>query len=65
MYKNITLNQLIAELQKLSAEYGDKPITSIGSACGKINGLTSPHCLRFEGEYDTVYVAAYQHDIKE
>lgn len=64
MYKNITLNQFIAELQKMAEEHGEKQIISIGSSCGKLGGMDSPFCLRFEGEYKTNYVAAYQHDVK-
>lgn len=65
MNKSITLNQLIKELEKLAVENGDKLISSIGTSCGKLGGMNSPYCFRFEGEYDTHYVAAYQHDIKE
>ena len=65
MYKNVTLNQFIAELQKMAVEHGEKQISSIGASCGKVGGMNSPFCVRFEGEFNTHYVAAYQHDIKE
>lgn len=64
MLKTVTLNQFIAELQKLAEEHGEKTIASIGSSCGKLGGMSSPHCIRFDGEFDTHYVAAYQNDIK-
>lgn len=65
MLKNITLNQYIAELQKLAAEHGDKTVNTLGSSCGRINGLTSPHVMYLGDENVCVYVPAYQHDVKE
>lgn len=65
MYKAITLNQLIGELQKLAVENGEKKVLSIGSSCGKICGMDSPFTLRLENEPFTYAVAAWQHDIKE
>lgn len=64
MYKAVTLNQLIAELQKLAEENGEKRVVSIGSSCGKIQGMNSPFTIRFEGEFNTHAVAAWEHDIK-
>lgn len=63
MYKNVTLNEFIAELQKLQAEHGDKELKSIGACSGKLFGMSSPFCLHFEGDR-TEYVPAYQQDVK-
>ena len=65
MYKAITLNQLINELQKLAVENGDKKVTSIGVCCGKVCGMDSPFTIRFENEPFPYTIAAWQHDIKE
>jgi hypothetical protein len=34
MNRNLTLNELIADLQKYQAEHGDKEIVSIGTGSG-------------------------------
>lgn len=64
MYKNVTLNQFIGELQKLAAEHGNDEILSIGSSSGKIAGMSSPFCFNFKGHDATEFVAAYQQDVK-
>ena len=64
-YEYITLNEFIQELTKFQKKYGDKAILSIGSSCGTIRGMSSPHCFNFAGSNTTVYVPAYKDDIKE
>lgn len=64
MYKGITLNQFIGELQRLAIEHGDDEISSIGSSSGKIAGMSSPFCFNFKGHDATEFVPAYQQDVK-
>lgn len=64
MYKGITLNQFIGELQKLAVSHGNDEISSIGSSSGKIVGMSSPFCFNFKGHDATEFVPAYQHDVK-
>ena len=62
-----TLNQYIAALQEIAAEHGEKELESVGSACGMIEGLQSPHTLRLrdsDGYALDVYVRAFQHVVK-
>lgn len=63
MYKNVTLNEFIMELQKLAATRGNDELLSIGAASGQIFGLTSPYCFNFKG-YETEYVPAFSRDIR-
>lgn len=63
MLKNITLNDLINELQKLQEKHGNDEILSIGSCCGRINGMSSPHSIRFADGSE--YIPAYKNDIAE
>ena len=64
MYKNITLNEFIAELQKLAVEHGNDEILSIGSGSGKIAGMSSPFCFNFKGHDATEFVPAFQEDVR-
>lgn len=61
MLKNITLNDLINELQKLQEKHGNDEVLSIGSCCGLVNGMRSPYSIRFAD--DSEYVPAYKNDI--
>lgn len=63
MYKGITLNQFIDELQKLAETRGNDELRSIGACSGKIFGLTSPYCLNFVGDR-TEYIPAFVEDVK-
>ena len=64
MYKGITLNQFIGELQRLAIEHGDDEISSIGSSSGKIAGMSSPFCFNFKGHDATEFVPAFQADVR-
>lgn len=62
MYDNITLSELIKELQKIEAEHGDKTVLSIGTGCGVFNGVRNPFTVnmaQFIGHTPNERVCAY------
>lgn len=63
MYKGITLNQFIAELQLLAAKHGEDEIASIGSSSGKITGMSSPFCFNFKGHDATEFIPSQAQDV--
>lgn len=66
MYKNITLTELIKELQRIEKEYGDREIESIGSCSGRFEDMKNPYNIRLSRKNDRgirVYVAGLKEDI--
>ena len=66
MYKNITLSELITELQSLEKEYGNREVISIGGCCGQFKNMRSPFSIRFcqiDDRETIAYIAAREEDI--
>lgn len=51
----ITLNDLIAELQKIAVDHGEDEVLSIGACSGQIDGLNSPFSVNLK-PYAVFYV---------
>ena len=66
MNKNITLTELIKELQRIEKEYGNKEVESIGICSGRFEDMKDPFTIRFPRKEDKttrVYVATRKEDI--
>lgn len=66
MYENISLSELIKELQSIEKEYGNREVLSIGSCCGQFKNLRNPFSIRFskkDNEESNAYIATRKEDI--
>ena len=68
---NITLSELIKELQSIEKEYGDREVLSVGSCCGQFRDMRSPFSVRLsnggnEDVYDaTAFIPTRKEDIEK
>lgn len=66
MYENITLSELIRELQSIEAEHGDRAVLAVGTCSGQFGPMRNPFSLRLSGEDIEgvcVLIAAHKEDI--
>lgn len=65
MDRNLTLSELIKELQRFEEDYGDKEVISMGGCSGKVSELHSPWLININDDdgFQTIYIAKKQKDI--
>ena len=66
MNNNITLSELIKELQSIESECGNVEVVSIGSCNGQFEDMRNPFTIRLSRKNDKVtraYIATQKEDI--
>lgn len=63
--QNMTLSEIIKELQQLEKTCGDMEVISIGTCCGQFGELRHPFAmnLKKDNRYNAIYIANHVEDI--